>query len=55
MVSDIVLSIEIACKKRGLRFRHRTELIGDAPLQFKSHISYQFPKHMEEYDGALSA
>src|ERR1035438_4142062 len=35
MVADIVLSLEIACKRRSLRFRHRTEIIGDAPLQFK--------------------
>lgn len=53
MIADIVLSIEIACKKRGLRFRHRAELIGDAPLSFKSSINFQFPKRMEEYDGAL--
>src|SRR3989442_10554032 len=32
MVADIVLSLEIACKARGLRFRHRKEIIGNLPL-----------------------
>ena len=53
MVADVVLSLEIACKKRNLRFRHRTEIIGDTPLQFKCSITHQFSKHMEHYDGAL--
>ena len=52
MVGDIILSLEIACKKRNLRFRHRTEIIGDTPLQFKCSITHQFSKHMEHYDGA---
>ncbi len=53
MVADIVLSFEIACKGRGLRFRHREELIGDAPFRFTASISHQFAKHVDHYDGAL--
>jgi hypothetical protein len=53
MVADIVMSFEIACKERGLRFKHRTDIIGAQPLQFRSPISHQFSKHMEHYDGAL--
>ena len=53
MVADMVLSLEIACKKRNLHFRHRTEIIGDMPLQFKCSITHQFSKHTEHYDGAL--
>src|SRR5476649_1591112 len=53
MVADIVMSFEIACKERGLRFRHRTDIIGAQSLQFESSISHQFSKHMEHYDGAL--
>lgn len=53
MVADITLSIEIACKARGLRFRHRKELIGDEPLQFNASISHQYSKHTEHYNGAL--
>lgn len=53
MIADIVMSLEIACKERGLHFRHRTEIIGMQPLQFKSSVSHQFAKHMEHYDGAL--
>jgi len=53
MVADIVMSFEIACKARGLHFRHRTDIIGTRPLQFPSSICHQFSKHMEHYDGAL--
>jgi hypothetical protein len=53
MIADIVLSFEIACKQSGLSFRHRKEIIGDAPLQFKASISHQFNKHIERYDGAV--
>jgi hypothetical protein len=53
MVADIVMSFEIACKERGLHFRHRTDIIGAQPLQFKSSISHQFSTHMQHYDGAL--
>jgi hypothetical protein len=53
MIADIVMSFEIACKERGLHFRHRTDIIGTEPLQFKSSISHQFSKQMEHYDGAL--
>lgn len=53
MVADIVMSFEIACKERGLRFRHRTDIIGAQPLQFRSSISHQFSKHLEHYDGTL--
>lgn len=53
MIADIVMSFEIACKERGLRFKHRTDIIGAQPLQFRSSISHQFSKHMEHYDGAL--
>ena len=53
MVSDIVLLFEIACKERGLTFRHRTDIIGNKPLAFESHISHEFAKHVERYDGAL--
>src|ERR1039457_807499 len=38
MVADILMSFEIACKERGLRFRHRKELIGEAPFQFNASI-----------------
>jgi hypothetical protein len=53
MVADIVMSFEIACKERGLRFKHRTDIIGAEPLQFRSSVSHQFTKHLEHYDGAL--
>ena len=53
MVADIVMSFEIACKSRGLRFRHRTEIIGSAPLTFPTKISHQFPKHSDHYAGVL--
>jgi Replication-relaxation len=50
MIADIVMSIEIACKQRGLRFRHRREIIGDTPFNFESYITY---KSYEPYDGSL--
>ncbi|KJC62052.1 hypothetical protein UP10_01295 [Bradyrhizobium sp. LTSPM299] len=53
MVADVVMSIEIACKKRGLRFRHRKDIIGTAPLTFPTAISHQFPKHFDHYSGVL--
>ena len=53
MIADIVMSFEIACRQRGLHFRHRTDIIGAQPLQFRSSISHQFAKHMEHYDGTL--
>lgn len=53
MVADIVMSFEIACKKRGLRFRHRKDIIGAAPLTFPASISHQFPKHFDRYSGVL--
>jgi Replication-relaxation len=53
MVADIVMSFEIACKSRGLRFRHRKDIIGTAPLTFPTNISHQFPKHSDHYSGVL--
>jgi hypothetical protein len=53
MVADIVMSIEIACKKRGLRFRHRKDIIGAAPLSFPTSITHEFPKHTDRYSGVL--
>jgi hypothetical protein len=53
MVADIVMSFEIACKSRGLRFRHRKDIIGSAPLTFPTEISHQFPKHSDHYSGVL--
>jgi len=53
MVADIVMSFEIACKERGLQFRHRKEILGDAPFQFDASITHNFPKHTAHYDGAL--
>jgi hypothetical protein len=53
MVADIVMSIEIACKQRGLRFRHRKDIIGTGPLSFPTNISHQFPKHLDHYSGVL--
>ena len=53
MIADIMLLVEIACKQRGLTFRHRQNIIGDKPLQFETHVSHEFPKHVERYDGAL--
>lgn len=54
MVADIVLSFEIASKQRGLIFRTQKEIIGDKPLQFEAHISHEFAKHTERYNGALA-
>jgi hypothetical protein len=54
MISDIVLSLATACKARGLRFRFQKDIIGNAPLSFKSNISYDFPKTgYQTYDGDL--
>jgi hypothetical protein len=54
MVADIVLSIEIACRSRGLRFRHRHELIGHAPLSFQTDISFRHANgRVETYSGRL--
>jgi hypothetical protein len=53
MVADILMSFEIACKERGLRFRHRTDILGDAPFQFDASVTHQFAKRTERYDGAL--
>jgi hypothetical protein len=53
MVADIVMSFEIACKARGLRFRHRKDIIGSVPLTFPTTISHQFPKHLGHYSGVL--
>lgn len=53
MVADIVMSIEIACKKRGLRFRHRKDIIGTVPLTFSTSITHEFPKHTDRYSGEL--
>jgi hypothetical protein len=53
MVADIVMSFEIACKKRGLAFRHRKDIIGAAPLVFPTTILHQFPKHSDHYSGVL--
>jgi hypothetical protein len=54
MVADIVLSLEIACKARGLRFRHRRDIIGDRPLSIDSTISYKHPTgRTEAYTGRL--
>ena len=53
MVADIVMSFEIACKSRGLLFRHRKDIIGAAPLTFPTNISHQFPKHLDHYSGVL--
>jgi hypothetical protein len=54
MVADIVLSIEIACRSRGLRFRHRRELLGNRPLSFQTDISFRHPSgKLETYDGRL--
>jgi len=39
--------------RQRLRFRHREELIGDAPFRFTASISHQFAKHVDHYDGAL--
>jgi hypothetical protein len=44
MISDIVLSLAIACKQKKLKFRFQKDLIGDAPLTFASNIVYDFPK-----------
>jgi hypothetical protein len=53
MVADIVMSFEIACERRGLTFRHRKDIIGDAPFQFRTSISHQFSTRTEHYEGAL--
>jgi len=53
MVADIVMSIEIACRKRGLRFRHRKDIIGAASLTFPASITHEFPKHTDRYSGVL--
>jgi hypothetical protein len=53
MIADIVMSFEIACKQRGLHFRHRADIIGEQPLQFLSSISHQFSSRLEHHDGAL--
>jgi hypothetical protein len=53
MVADIVMSIEIACKKRGLRFRHRKDIIGATSLTFPTSITHEFPKHTDHYSGVL--
>lgn len=54
MVADIVLSIELSCRTRGLRFRHRSELLGNSPLSFQTNISYRHPSgKLETYSGRL--
>jgi hypothetical protein len=54
MVTDIVLSFEIACKQRGLRFRHRRDLIGLEPFSFDTDVKYTHPSGRHEtYQGRL--
>ncbi|WP_375413782.1 replication-relaxation family protein [uncultured Bradyrhizobium sp.] len=54
MVADFVLSIEICCRSRGLRFRHRRELLGSLPVSFSTDISFRYPSgKIESYSGRL--
>ena len=52
MIADIVFSIEMECARRGLRFRHGTDLL-DIPCRFPAHITRNFAHHTEYYDGDL--
>jgi hypothetical protein len=44
MLSDVIISLAIECKERGLRFRFQKDIIGNEQLSFISNISYEFPK-----------
>lgn len=54
MVTDIVLSFELACKHTGLHFQHRKDLVGDQSLVFDTTISHTYKNgRTETYEGRL--
>jgi hypothetical protein len=44
MISDVVISLAIACKQKGIPFQFQKDLIGDEALTFPASIEYAFPK-----------
>lgn len=44
MVSDLVISLAVACKYNNLPFKFQKQLIGNEPLTFPATIEYDFPK-----------
>jgi hypothetical protein len=44
MISDLVISLALACKQKGIPFKFQKDLIGNEPLTFPTSIAYDFPK-----------
>jgi hypothetical protein len=49
MVDDVMLSIEAACKRAGLAFRHRDQILKGSDFVLPANISWKFGNRIETY------